>query len=119
MQPVSTVFHLMGALRRAIGRVVLWFFVTGIVGALIVEVVGFAVTTNRTGYHPSVLTNVAAIAIGVILAYAAALTVLVGEVIRFVVGSAQKAEQQVKTDLSGGAKFIDAAVQAIEHHEKN
>lgn len=118
MQPVSTVFHLMGALRRAIGRVFFWFFFTGIVAAAVVEIVGFVADPQKSNYHPGILTNVAAIVIGVAFAYAAALTILVGEVIRFVIGSAQKAEQEVKSEISGGAKFVDAALQTLEHHDK-
>lgn len=117
MQAAGTIFHLLGALRRAIGRVFLWFFLTGIVAAVVVEVVGFIADPQKTNYHPSVLTDVTAAVIGLSLAYSAALTVLVGEVIRFIVGSAQKAEKDVKADFSGGAKFLDAAVQAVEHRE--
>lgn len=118
MQAASTIFHLLGALRRAIGRVFLWFFLTGIVAAIVVEAVGFFATANRTNYHPGVLTNITAAVIALALAYSAALTVLVGEVIRFIVGSAEKAEKEVKTELSGGAKFLDAALQTVEHREK-
>lgn len=115
MQAAGTVFHLLGALRRAIGRVILWFFLTGIVAAAVVEIVGYIASGQKA---PGVLTNVVAAVIGLSLAYSAALTVLVGEVIRFIVGSATKAEQDVKADLSGGAKFLDAALQTVEHREK-
>lgn len=114
MQAASTMFHLLGALRRAIGRVLLWFFVTGIIAAAIVEGVGYV----EAGQKFVILSHVAAIVIGVVLAYAAALTVLVGEVIRFVVGSAQKAERELKGEVSGAAKFLDAAVQTVENRER-
>lgn len=114
MQAASTMFHLLGALRRAIGRVIIWFFLTGIVAAAVVEGVGYF----EAGQKFVTLSHIAAIAIGIVLAYAAALTVLVGEVIRFVVGSAQKAEHELKGEVSGAAKFLDAAVQAVENHER-
>lgn len=114
MQAASTMFHLLGALRRAIGRVIIWFFLTGIIAAAIVEGVAYV----EAGQKFVLLGHIAAIVIGVALAYAAALTVLVGEVIRFVVGSAEKAEQQIKGEVSGAAKFLDAAVQTVENRER-
>ncbi|HLZ22719.1 MAG TPA: hypothetical protein VKQ30_11410 [Ktedonobacterales bacterium] len=119
MQAAGTIFHLLGALRRAIGRVFLWFFLTGIVAAIVVEVVAYVADPTKSNYHPALLTNITAAVVGVALAYSAALTVLVSEVIRFIVGSAEKAEKEVKSDLSGGAKFLDSALQTIEHREKN
>lgn len=119
MQAAGTLFHLLGALRRAIGRVFLWFFLTGIVAVIVVEIVAYVAGPHANGFHPGVLTNITAVVIGLALAYSAALTVLVGEVIRFIIGSAEKAEKQVKSELSGSAKFLDAAVQTLEHREKN
>lgn len=118
MQAASTMFHLLGALRRAIGRVIIWFFLTGIVAAAIVEGVGYFADGHPNPYHPALLTHIAAIIAGVVLAYAAALTVLVGEVVRFVVGSAEKAEREIKGEVSGAAKFLDAAVQTVENRER-
>lgn len=118
MQAAGTLFHLLGALRRAIWRVILWFFLTGVISVVVVEVVAFAADSQKTNYHPGVLTNIAAAVIGVALAYSAALTVLVGEVIRFIIGSAEKAEKEVKSELSGGARLLDAAFQAVENREK-
>lgn len=114
MQAASTMFHLLGALRRAIGRVLLWFFLTGIIAAAIVEGVGYV----AAGQKVATLTHVAAIALGVVLAYAAALTVLVGEVVRFAVSSAQKAEHELKGEVGGAAKFLEAAVQTVENRER-
>ena len=118
MQSASTMFHLLGALRRAIGRVLLWFFVTGILAAAVVEGVGYFAVGHPNPYHPALLTHVAAIVAGVVLAYTAALTVMVGEVIRFAVSSAQKAEQEIKGEVGGAAKFLDAAMQTVEHRER-
>jgi len=118
MQAAGTLFHLLGALRRAIGRVILWFFLTGVLSAIVVEVVAYVADPQKSNYSPGALTDVTAAVIGISLAYSAALTVLVGEVIRFIVGSAQKAERDVKADFSGGAKILDAALQAVENREK-
>lgn len=114
MVNASAAFHLLGALRRAIGKVFLWFFLMLIVGGGASEVVGYFVG----GQHVHVLTHIAAAAIGLTLGYAAALTVLVGEVIRFLVGTARTAEKEVKTELSAGGKLVNAIVDGVEHHDK-
>lgn len=114
MQSASTVFHLLGALRRAIGQVILWFFLLLIVGALIVEGIGYF----AAGQHFELLTHIAAGAVGLTLGYAAALTVLVGEVIRFFVASVRTAERDLKGEVTAGAKIMDTVVQGIEHLEK-
>lgn len=114
MVNASAAFHLLGALRRAIGKVFMWFFLMLIVGGGASEAVGYMVG----GHHLHVLTHIAAAAVGLTLGYAAALTVLVGEVIRFLVGTARTAEKEVKTELSAGGKLVNAIVEGVEHHDK-
>lgn len=70
--------HIFAALRRALGRVILTFLGFGVGGAAIVE--GTSYLSTRQVF--STLPNVAAIVFGVVLAYAAALTVIVAEAIR-------------------------------------
>lgn len=118
MQSASTMFHLLGALRRAIGRVFLWFFLLLIVAILAVEIIGYVVAGHPTNYHPALLTHIAAAVLGLTLGYAAALTVLVGEVVRFLVDSARKAEQDIKNEVATGAKIVDTVVHGIENIEK-
>lgn len=115
MRSASTAFHLLGALRRAIGRVILYFFVFLIVSGLVVEVVAYFIAGRPAGYQPLTLTHIAAVAIGVTLGYAAALTVLVGEVIRFVLSTVQTVEKDVQGELSGGAKIVEGVVKSVEH----
>lgn len=118
MLAAGTLFHLLGALRRAIGRVFIWFFLMLIVGGAVTEVVAyFAVGhPSLSGYHPAVLTHIAAVVIGLVLGYAAALTVLVGEVVRFMVSSVKTAEKEIKAEVSAPVKLVDALVQSVEHH---
>ena len=76
MQAASTMFHLLGALRRAIGRVFLVFFL------LFLNVAGKSPRAWRMPLLPHALTpltRITAAVIGLSLGYAAALTVLVGE----------------------------------------
>ncbi|HEV2404627.1 MAG TPA: hypothetical protein VGR88_04205 [Ktedonobacterales bacterium] len=111
MVSASTAFHLLGALRRAIGKVFMWFFLLLIVGAGASEIVGYAVG----GHHLHLLTHIAAAAVGLTLGYAAALTVLVGEVIKVLVGTVHSAEKEVKTELGMGGKLVNSLVDGIEH----
>jgi len=111
MQAASTMFHLLGALRRAIGRVFLVFFLFLIVAGGITEGVAFV----ASGEHaPVLLTHITAAVIGLSLGYAAALTVLVGEAIRALVSAIQTVEKDVKGELSGGAKILETVVHTIE-----
>ncbi|MGH2484854.1 MAG: hypothetical protein ACRDHE_02470, partial [Ktedonobacterales bacterium] len=61
------------------------------------------------------LTHIAAAVVGLTLGYAAALTVLVGEVIRALVASVHTAEKEVKTELGVGGKIVSSLVDGIEH----
>lgn len=114
MKSASIAFHVLGALRRAIGRVILWFFVLLIVAAITVEIVGYI----AAGQHIVTLTHVAAAIMGVILGYAAALTVLVGEVVRFFVKTLRDAEQELKGEIGAGAKIVDTVIEGVENLEK-
>lgn len=118
MVAAGTVFHLLGALRRAIGRVFLWFFLLLIVGAAGTEVAAYFVLGHPASYTPAGLTHVVAVAIGLVLGYAAALTVLVGEVIHFMVASVHTAEREIKAEVAAPAKIIGAIAQGVEGLEK-
>jgi hypothetical protein len=120
MATASTLFHLLGALRRAIGRVILWFFLTLIVSGIIVEVIAYFGAGHPAlgSYSPTIWTNIAAVGLGLAFAYAASLTVIVGEVIHFLVASVQTAEREIKTEVAAPAKLLGAVAQSIENLEK-
>ncbi len=120
MATASTLVHLLGALRRAVGRVILWFFFVFIIAGVAVEVVAYfaAGHPSLSQYAPTVWTNVAAIGLGLAFAYAAALTVIVGEVIRFLIASVQTAEKEIRAEVAAPAKLMGAVVQGIENLEK-
>ncbi len=118
MHTASTAFHLLGALRRAIGRVVLWFFLPLLLSVIAVEAIGYFVAGHPATYHPTLLTHIAAAVLGLALGYAAALTVLVGEVVRFFVEALKSAESDLKNEVSGGAKLMGSVVQSVENLER-
>ena len=107
---MSVVGHRLGGLRRAIGRVLLWFLIFGIIGAGIVELVAFV----ETHHGPGLFTNITAAVIGIVVGYAAGLTVLVGEVIRFLVEAVNEARQTVEGDLGQVGGIVGEVGKAIE-----
>jgi hypothetical protein len=116
MNVASTAFHLLGALRRAIGRVLLFFLIFLIVGGAIMEVLLWIVagSPSLSNYHPAAVTHVAAALLGVAFGYAAAMTVLVKEAIRFLIDAIQSVERDVKGELTGGSKILETVIHSIE-----
>jgi len=106
----SILSHVFGALRRAIGRVLLWFLIGFIIAGAIVEGVSFA----ADGGHFLLLGHISAVIAGLLLGYAAALTVLVIEVVRFFVRTLQDLEKDVRGELSGGTRVVEGIVENIE-----
>ncbi len=111
MGAASTLFHLLGALRRAIGRVLIFFILFFIIGAAIIEIIGYAVT-NPHGF--AIPTHIAAAVTGIVLGYASALTVLVGEAIRFLIDAIRDVEKGVQAEVGGGVKILDRIIAAVE-----
>jgi HAMP domain-containing protein len=88
--------HIFRAVRKAIGKVLLWFVVGLGVGGGAVEGVGLFHNGFSSGAQtPTILTHVAAVAFGLVLAYAAALTTAVTEAIRALIDAGKEAEQGV------------------------
>ena len=86
----SSAFHVLGAFGRAIGRVILWFFILLIVGFGAIQ--GVAAATNHLG----LFSYIGGAVVGLVLGYAAGLTVIVGEVVRILVGVVHELQAIVK-----------------------
>ncbi|MBA3824462.1 MAG: hypothetical protein H0X24_11280 [Ktedonobacterales bacterium] len=118
--------HIFRAVRRAIGKVLLWFVIGLGVGGGAVEGVGVFNHGFSAGIQtPTLLTHIAAIAFGLVLAYAAALTTAVTEAIRALIEAgkdveqgAVKLEKTVTGDLgnvaSGGEGILGGVIKAVE-----
>ena len=117
MPTSSVLVHFLGALRRAISRVLLWFFGLLIVTIIVVEAVGYFQAGHPAQYRPGVLTNIAAAVLGLSLAYSAAVTILIGEVISFAIKSVEGFEREAKHELSGAGQLVETIVRDIEHKE--
>ncbi len=105
----STAFHVFGALGRAFGRVVLWFFALLIVGFGGVELVSGVILQ-----HPATLfVHIGAVVVGLVLGYAAGLTVLVREVVRALIGVIREIQTIAKdgeTDIGKILSRIEGAI---------
>jgi hypothetical protein len=115
MNAAGGLFHLLGALRRAVARVILFFILFFIIGAALIELLAFIVGSHpASGYSPALVTHIGAAITGIILGYAAALTVLASEAIRALVEAIKDVEGGVKTELGDGVKIFDRVIQLIE-----
>ena len=113
--------HILRAVGRAFGKVVLWFVIGAGVGGGAVEGTGFF-TNNQ---HLSLLTHIAAGAFALVLGYAAALTTAVSEAIRALIDAGRDAEKSaanlektVASDagkVTGGTEgILGGVVKAVE-----
>lgn len=115
MGVASTAFHLFGALRRAIGRVFLWFFVFVLVGVVAVELAAFQITNHE---KPTLFTHIVAAIIGLLAGYAAALTVIVREAIRFLITTIQTVEKDVKGEIGQGEQILARVASEVSGRNK-
>jgi hypothetical protein len=109
---MGVVGHLLRGLGHAIGRVILWFLIFGLIGAALVEVVAYVESTPHQAF--GLLTNIAAAAVGIILGYAAGLTVVVAEVVRLLTEAIREAQKGVEGDLGNLGNIAGGVVKEIE-----
>jgi uncharacterized membrane protein (DUF106 family) len=112
MNAASSLFHLLGALRRAVVRVILFGLLFLIIGIALIE--GLAFIVGSRPYTPALITHITAVIAGIILAYAAALTVLATEAIKALVDAIREVEGGVKAEVGDGVKIFDRVIQLIE-----
>jgi hypothetical protein len=112
MPGTSTLFHLLGALRRAVGRVLIFGILFLIIGAGLIE--GLAYIIGSRPYQPALITHITAAIAGVILGYAAALTVLASEAIHLFIDAIRDVENGVKSEVGGSVKILDRVIAFIE-----
>jgi hypothetical protein len=112
MNAATSLFHLVGALRRAIARVILFGVLFFIIGIGLIEGLAFIVASHP--YQPALITHITAVIAGIILAYAAALTVLASEAIQALLAAIKDVEGGVKTELGDGVKIFDRVIHLIE-----
>ena len=100
--------HLFKSLFHAFFKIVLSLIVCAAIGGIATLVVSYVVLGQ---WPPTRLTEVAAIAIAVLAAYAGAVTALMSEAVRGLLAAARVAEHEA---LSTG-NIVEHGVKAIEH----
>lgn len=106
----STAVHLLGALRRAAGRVILTFFLTLIIVGAASEIAGYFVL----GQKVEVITHILSAALAVGWAIAISLLVLVGEVVRGLVTGVRDAAKDVEKQVGDAGKLVGGVIQSVE-----
>lgn len=112
MGSASTLFHLAGALRRAIGRVFVTFFLTLLIVGGASEAAFYVIRNNQS---PDLLAHVVSAFVAVGWAIAVSLVVLVGEIIRGLVTGAKDAVKDVEKEVGQAGSFVGGVVQSVEH----
>jgi len=112
MPVASTAFHVIGVLGRAAGKVFLWFIGLLVVAGGAVE--GIAAANHTT----SLFTHIAAAAVGLLAGYAAAITVILGEAIRFLIRTIQTIERELRGVEGEGGKILERVAQEVSGRAK-
>lgn len=99
--------HVLGAARRALSRMLIWFLVVGGIAAIAVELVSIFANNMQL---PTLLTHLAAIAFGVAVGYAAAMTVLVAELFRDLTRAVGDLERGIEHGIEHGMEAGSAAL---------
>lgn len=97
--------HVLSALRRALARMLMWFLIIGAIAAVVVELVSIFATG---GQLPTLLTHLAALAFGLAVGYAAAMTVLVAEMFRDLTTAVSDLEHDIEHGLEHGMHSMEA-----------
>lgn len=105
----STAVHLLGALRRAAGRVILTFFLTLIIVGAASEVAGYFLLGKV-----EIITHVLSAALAVGWAIAISLLVLVGEVVRGLITGVRDAAKDVEKEVGEAGKLVGGVIQSVE-----
>jgi hypothetical protein len=111
MGQISAIGHLLGALRRAAGRVFITFLLTLVVVAALSEGIHYVLARNN-----GVLTHVVSALMAVGWAIAVSLLVLVFEVIKGLVEGARDVARDVEREVGQAGQLVQGAVQSAEHH---
>src|SRR5690349_14809479 len=106
-------WHLFRALRRSLGRIMLWFLVTGLIAAVIVELVGIY---ESGGQLPTTLTHITAAVLGVAVGYAMSATMLIAEIIRDLFITIEDIEHDVRNEFAAGSRLVDDLIEGGSTH---
>jgi hypothetical protein len=105
------VWHLLRTLRRAVGRLLLWFLVTGLIAAVLVELAAIMLSN---GQLPGLLTNITALAVGLAVGYSVSFTLLIFEIIRDLFTTVEDIGRDIRNEFVAGGKLAGTIAQTFE-----
>lgn len=101
-------FHIYRAMKRSFGRLVLMFFVTGLIAAVLAELAGIYISG---GQLPTRLTDLIALVLGLVVGYAVTATMLIVEIIRDLFETVEEMEHDFVSKLEGGSHLMEGLVE--------
>jgi hypothetical protein len=104
------IWHIVRALRRSFGRIALLFLVTGLIAAIVVELVAIF---ESGGQFPSAPTHLIALVLGLAFAYACSATMLVVEIIRDLYLTVEEIERDFRDKFTASSKLVDDVVEGM------
>jgi hypothetical protein len=104
------IWHLFRALRRSFGRIALLFLVTGLIAAIVVELVAIF---ESGGQIPSAPTHLTALVLGFAVAYACSATMFVVEIIRDLYLTMEEIERDFREKFTAGSELVDDLVGGV------
>jgi hypothetical protein len=115
------IWRLLRTLRRSFTRVALWFVVTGLIAAVVVELAAIFNGTIFNGTSdgasglqtPTGLTHLTALVLGLGVGYAASATIFIFEVIRDLFVTLEEIEQDAMKELRSGESLVDGLVEGV------
>lgn len=103
MITIGLLRHVWHALRRAFARMLLWFLVVGAIAVVVAELVGILATG---GQLPTLLTHLTALALGLAVGYAAAMTVLVTEMFHDLTTTVRDLEHDIEHGMEASGTLL-------------
>jgi hypothetical protein len=113
MASFSAAYHILGALRRAAGRVLLTFLLTLIIAGGGTELAHYLIAPPNGLY-----THILAALMGVGWAIALSLLVLVGEVVRGLVQGVKDTVKDAEKEVGEVGSFVKGVAGSLEHRDK-
>ncbi len=110
---MGAIGHIIGTLFRAIFRIIVVGILCGLIGA---GVVLLAAYFERGHWPPSLLTEIAAVAVGILALYAGGITVLMVEAVKALQEAAKNVEQEAGSAFKEGGSLLQAAEKEIGKH---
>lgn len=107
--------HIFQTLRTALRRLLAWFAVTGLIAAVVVELVSIIASG---GSLPSLSTHLAAVALAIAVGYGVALTLFAIDVFHLLASIVASLEQDIETGAIGGMHYAERLVRDLEVHER-